>query len=277
MRAEWIIGALAVALAGCDVVFRLDRLSNDPVDAVLHDDAGLDAPPVEYCALGMHDEDRDGHADPCDVCPGIADDQEDGDRDGVGNACDPSEDVAHEIALFLAFSHDPYGWNLLGNWSNDGESMVYASSEQVTGKMVYKGTMPEPPFVLEYHYTLDSIQDATGMLTVILDSNANGDGLTCGHRRSVPPHEDVVRVTYGPELSDEGLISQPVVPGDYRVTATYDRHGNLSCALAADDAPITGAKQLDFANEATPPAGTLGFRAMLFGVHLHYVAIYKER
>jgi hypothetical protein len=47
-----------------------------------------------------HDEDGDGVADACDVCPTVADaNQLDGDRDGVGDACDPRPAIDGDYIL----------------------------------------------------------------------------------------------------------------------------------------------------------------------------------
>ncbi len=276
MRARWLTCALA--LAGCDVVFRLDHLSPGMTDAGSRDGDGPDAPPVQPCANGMHDEDLDGIADGCDVCPGIPDpDQADADEDGVGNACDPSAATQHEIELFLSFANDPQGWTLVsGNWSNDGESMVYNTpNEQIYGITVYTGTMPEPPFVLEYHYRLDSIPDEVSSLSVILDSDGTGHGVTCGYVRANTPLQDLARSTYAAVSKSAENAMDPVAVGGYRVTATYDRDSMLGCSIKADDNSTTGAAPLGL---PSPPApGTLAFRAMLLGVRLDYVAIYKER
>jgi hypothetical protein len=275
VRARWLTCALA--LAGCDIVFRLDHLSTSTTDAGSRDGDGPDAPPVQPCAGGMHDEDHDGIADACDVCPGIADDQADADTDGVGNACDPSGATQHEIALFLAFANDPQGWTMVsGNWTNDGESMVYdAPTEQSYGIMVYTGVMPEPPFVLEYHYKLAAIPDEVSSLSVILDSDSVGHGVTCGYVRANSPLEDLARSTYSAASKSAETVMDPVAVGEYRVTATYDRQGTLGCSIKADDNSTSGAAPLGL--PSPPTAGTLGFRSMLLGVRLDYVAIYKER
>lgn len=278
MRARWLTCALA--LAGCDIVFRLDQLSPVTTDAGSRDgdSDGPDAAPVQPCAGSMHDEDGDGVADKCDVCPGIPDpDQTDSDGDGVGNACDPSASVMHEIALFLSFHSDPEGWTLVSNnWSNDGESMIYDTpNDQTYGIIVYKGMMPAPPFVLEYHYELTSIPDEVSSLSVILDSDSTGHGVTCGYVRANTPLQDLARSTYqAVSKSAETAIPQ-VTAGEYRVTATYDRDSTLGCAIKADNNSTSGAVPL--ALPSPPAAGTLGFRAMLLGVRLDYVAIYKER
>ncbi len=265
---------MLVLLAGCDVVFRIDRLS--ATDAGPGSSDAIDAPPVEPCAAGMHDEDHDGHADKCDLCPGIADDQSDADGDGVGNACDPNDIAPHELALFLPMADDPQGWTPVeGGWTRDGESMVCATTgDPGYSVMVFQGTMPDPPFVLTYHYSVDAIDDIDSSLQVVLDSNPSGDGILCGHRRhDLPSIHDVVRSTYGAVPISEETDLAPVKVGGYRVTATYDRD-SVRCAIASDDNTVAGTVQLGLTPQPTP--GTLAFRLLRLGVHLHYVAIYKE-
>jgi len=81
--------------------------------------------PAAACTPGAHDEDGDGVADACDVCPHLPDpDQRDADGDRVGDACDPEPAIARQrIVLF-----DPFttldGWALLDTGGTGVDEVV---------------------------------------------------------------------------------------------------------------------------------------------------------
>lgn len=278
MRGEWIFAGLL--LGGCDVVFRIDRLDESLADAQAPYDASNDgdAPPQQAnCETDTHDEDGDGVADACDRCPGIADDGNDSDTDGVGDVCDPSSQSMHEIALFLSFAGTDIWNTVAGNWPRDGESLVYdAVTLDAYGIAVYQGAVPAPPFVVEYHFTVDSIDAQGSGFQLIVDSDDMGRGVTCGlQRHESPTIKDVVRNTYQMAGVSSETDIMPVTTGGYRVVATYDRDDLIRCVVSADDSSTGGSSMLGL---STPPAaGTLGFRSFRVGAHLHYVAIYKQK
>ncbi len=279
VRGVWILAGLM--LGGCDVVFRLDRIgvSDSPPDAFDPSDAldGGDASQPTNCGADAHDEDGDRVPDACDVCPGIADDQTDSDLDGVGDVCDPSSLSSHEIALFLSFAGNDI-WNTVsGNWPRDGESIIYdAVTLDSYGITVFQGAVPAPPFVVEYHFSVDSIEAQGSGFQVILDSDATGRGITCGlQRHESPTIKDVVRSTYAAASVSSETDIATVTTGGYRVVATDDRDDLIRCVASADDSSPGGSTMRGRATP--PPAGTLGFRSFRVGAHLHYVAIYKQQ
>ena len=97
----WLV---VLALTGCNQAFGLD-------------DTDLGYPCWDTGSGTSHDEDGDGVADGCDICPGTANAQQvDEDFDGVGDECDPHADSADRIAFFDAFAEaqlptewQPYG------------------------------------------------------------------------------------------------------------------------------------------------------------------------
>lgn len=262
----WLLGAL-LAASGCDVVFRVDRL----------DPRMPDAPPDQVgCEPGAHDEDGDDFGDACDLCPGIPDDQSDLDNDGVGDACDPSATTVDHLALFIPFSDGDQPWRVAsGNWVLDGESFVYDSvTLNGYGIAYYEGWVPTPPFVLEYHFDIDVIlQQASGM-SVLLDSDDMGRGITCDVQRHESPIRDVIRTTYAVAVLGSETTITSLKPGGYRVTATYDPADEIRCALAADDQSTGGATTLGL--PTLPAAGALAVRSFRVGAKVHYIAIYKR-
>jgi hypothetical protein len=252
-------------LYGCDVVWRLDAADEASVDATLF-----------ACDANLHDEDNDDFPDACDRCPGIADDQADQDQDGVGDACDPSSSVMHEIALFVSFSDGSPAWRQhTGSWVQRDDALVYESYAQTTyGVSIYPGIVPEPPYVLEAHVAVDPIEAVVSVLAMAVDTNADGDGVTCGFTRRLSPLRDVVRTQdVAGTPADEKPIAA-ITAGGYRLTMSYDR-ASSQCAIAADDKSTGGATMVDL--DTAPAPGELSFRSLRVGASVQYLTFYKPR
>lgn len=245
----------------------------------MNDEARGDGSDRFGCSAGTHDEDHDGLPDGCDLCPGIADDQSDADHDGVGDACDPDPTAPTELALFISFADPDQTWRPLdGTWRSDGESYIYDSISLATyGVTLYLGVVPDPPFTLEYHYAVTSLDVQAAAFTVLIDADPAGKGIACGQLRRVNPLQDVVRSTNIPAALANETAVMTIAPGGYRVSATYDRTDTIQCTLAADSALTGGASTLTWPTSAAPAAGALGFRSLQVGTELHYLAIYKPR
>src|SRR5690606_36428380 len=88
-----------------------------PADVLLPDLAGC-------MAASPHDDDDDGVADGCDVCPDIADpDQADSDLDGVGDLCDPSNATREALVAFDPFETRGAQWGGSLGWMETGDSL----------------------------------------------------------------------------------------------------------------------------------------------------------
>jgi hypothetical protein len=270
VKGTWPICLSALALGACDAVWRLDHVGDEPP---------ADGSDRFGCTSGTHDEDHDGLPDGCDLCPGIADDQTDSDGDGVGDACDPDPTAQNELALFISFAESDQAWRPIdGTWRSDGESYIYDSiSLNTYGNTLFLGVVPDPPFTLEYHYAVTSIDVQASAFTTLIDADPTGKGIACGQLRRVMPLQDVVRSTNMPAALANETDVTTITPGDYRVTATYDRTGRIQCVLAADSMLTGGAATLTWPASAAPAAGALGFRSLHVGAELHYLAIYKAR
>jgi hypothetical protein len=265
---EWLACTAVLLLGACDVVWSVDHVSGGAAAG----SGGTDAPNTISCEQDKHDEDGDLFPDACDRCPGIADDQADADGDGVGDACDPSGIEKNDLVLWLSFADGPQSWTAVnGNWPFDGENLVYESvSLPSNAYVVYNGVVPDPPYVVDYAYTLDSIDTVGSLFQIVLDANASGNGVNCGHSRQVGPLRDVVRVT-APTTAGAETAIMTVTPGTYRVVASYDRNGDVRCSLTG---PGTGGAA-KITLSAPPTAGTLAFRSLQIGAKVKYLAIYK--
>jgi hypothetical protein len=262
VRVEWI--ACALITVGCDEVWSID-----------HVDPAVDANTTISCKEADHDEDDDGVADACDRCPGIADDQRDTDGDSVGDLCDPSNATRERIELFVSFAEPPSQWNTLkGMWDHGADSLSYRSiTLDDYGTALYTGIVPEPPFVIDFHFAIDTIDQQVSLFSVVLDSDASGNGVTCGLHRQGAPLEDYVRaVTADTTMNSEAVIA-PLARGNYRVRATYDRQTSVHCEITSDATMTTGATMLPL--PSPQPAGALGFRSFKVGATLHYIVVYK--
>jgi hypothetical protein len=264
VRAEWCV--LAIACAGCDEIWSIDRVG-PPSDSA-------DAPNTVGCSPADHDEDADMAPDACDRCPGIAGDQADGDNDSVGDACDPSGMTSDKLELFAPFV-DTSSWAVLsGTWKPDGESLIYDSVAMPSyGVTLFSGVAPEPPFVVELHFAIASIEPQASVFAVIIDGDTSGRGLTCGVQRYASPMRDAVRVTSADaQLAMDGVIPT-LGPGGYRVVVSYARTGLVRCSIVSDDLATSSGTSIMLPTQQA--AGTLGFRSLHIGVHVHYIALYK--
>lgn len=83
----------------------------------------------KVCTPVGHDEDDDGIDDTCDVCPHLADaEQQDTDGDLVGDACDPQPAISRQrIVLFEPFK-DLTGWMRSSNEVATGDELILDAS-----------------------------------------------------------------------------------------------------------------------------------------------------
>lgn len=80
-----------------------------------------------------HDEDGDGIADACDVCPHVPDPgQLDSDGDGVGDACDPEPLVPRQrLELFATLQGSDQPLAVTGTWTQAADSIHFDGSAKL--------------------------------------------------------------------------------------------------------------------------------------------------
>lgn len=265
MRVEWALCAIFVA--GCDVVWSIDHVGDSMGDAP----KPIDVPGP--CELADHDEDRDGVPDASDRCPGIADDQMDSDSDGVGNACDPSGSTREKLGLFVSFNERAGTWHsLVGGWPSDCESLRYTSvTNNNFGVTLYTGMVPDPPFVFEVHFAIESINSEPSVFGVLFQADQSGKGAGCDLDRQQTM--DVIRASDLDSMpSAEAMLTPLLKPDGYRMIARYG-NGLIECSVRSDDSTIVGSVPNPLM-QATAP-GTLGFHSFKVGVRVDYFAIYQ--
>ncbi|HEX5061886.1 MAG TPA: hypothetical protein VFV99_21105 [Kofleriaceae bacterium] len=264
MRVEWL--ACAALLAGCDVLWSIDRVT--PIAA--------DGPMLVSCDGGGHNEDGDAYPDDCDVCPGVADDQKDDDEDGVGNACDPSGTETNKLVFFEPFASDTGKWNALnGSWLVRNDKLEYTTVLADNAYVLFNGVVPVPPYVIDYHYTVDQIDPAMASLFMVtIDTTGPSTGGSLGQFRTVGPLKDSIQISFAEPMTGMASDIMTVTAGGYHVHVNYDPGGTVSCRLDADDNTIGGATMLQLSSK--PPSGTIGFRSLQVGARVDYIAIYKK-
>ena len=202
-------------------------------------DAAVD---VAQCVpLTAHDEDGDGVADSCDVCPHIAGAHTDRDGDGVGDACDlQPENPRQRIVVF-----DPLtsitGWTTNGTVSVGSDSVKLGGLGQLGGRIA-KAFVP-----------------ATDAITIGVRTMAVGNGQylfavmfveTFAPARSVYCEDfsdgvdTSLLVTYTLDGSsfvhDDSAVAPPIANSAGRLTAAIDAT-SIACSLAWNAPPLDAA------------------------------------
>lgn len=250
-------------VCGCDNVFHLEAV---PL-------------PDAYRALSceqrtMHDEDRDGIVDSCDVCPGVADPmQQDSDGDGVGDACDPGATTRDDLVWFESFAEtaSPSAWHIAsGAWTFDGESLAYGSLGVASYSTVDAMVRPAPPYTVEVGVTIDNISAQASALSIFGD-----DDVPCGVLRHDVTFDDVVRVEQTSKSTNTESPFPALYPGEHLLfTLAYAPGASATCTVSDRD--------LHIAATSTLPLGTVapthfGVRDERIAARVEYVAVYASQ
>lgn len=157
----------AIVLGGCG------RLAFDPQATT--DGAPGDVPrdTSSSCTGSVHDEDGDGVADACDLCPHLADNQLDADGDGVGDACDPEPANARQRIVFF----DPFvslaGWTAVSNESIDNDAALLRASTGL--RALNRPYVPQNDYFEIGVDTISSGTAAQSLVMINLDTGAAGN------------------------------------------------------------------------------------------------------
>jgi len=194
---------LVLLSLGCGRL-RFDPLAGDATGVDADDDA------TAVCTTVGHDEDADGIADVCDVCPHVPDPaQLDSDRDGVGDACDPEPTNKRQSFIVFAtmqptdqpFTVDP---GVLGTWTQLADALHYDGKDAGT---------------LRYDVPLGNVVLSIGFLV-------QGPVGPAQHQIAIFTHGSDPAFHFD-ELNDAGA------PPGFASATYYDGLGNFSSAATA--------------------------------------------
>lgn len=178
-------------------------------------------------------EDGDRFGDACDPCPPIADDAPpDSDGDGVGDACDPDSTRADRIVRFDGFHRALADWHATGTWNvtADGAAVTAGSSHSASL------TFPAPAgrATVRAAFRVDALDAGfiySGAGTI--DQASASAGVACHALRSSTGANRVGLVDLGAGVLLD-TSQMPIAPGErYVVTMTRDG-GEYRCSGVHD-------------------------------------------
>jgi hypothetical protein len=220
---------VAVASAGCDLVFKVDT-GGPPLD---------DGNKVDGPILTGFDEDGDGTDNAIDNCPGISNDQTDSDTDGVGDLCDFVLGRADRIVAKYFFDDAAD----LDAFTNAGWTPVQGglqASTAVPATLATNITLPDASVTIEVGFSVQEEGTNLSQTGVAVDGAA-------GHRCFVQDSDG----TDGGQLSfmtiehPTGMtrvgIPELLVGTHYHLRLTRDPPGgnDVTCRLDGFSAPTT--------------------------------------
>ena len=278
MRTVGLAPALALA-GGCNLIWGLDEAALAPDAATVE----VDAPPpdaVVCVPTDPHDEDGDGRADECDLCPHLADDADvDADDDGVGDPCDPRPGLPDRLERLITFATEPTGWVFArGTWSHVGDAITQADLNAPT-TLAYLDDLALPAdATIDVGLLLgESVAGAPpsigvwGWASAFDATQAEPDGYLCELRRTTSNATFVALDQWsgGTETELEARVfPDTFLAGTrYRLRLTRDRRVACAAHLEITSDRIT-------ADDLTHTSGALGVRTSLARVTVEYVAVY---
>jgi hypothetical protein len=232
-----------VVLLGCDRVFLLQHLP--------------DASPCWDPEHVVHDEDGDGIADGCDICPADPDPmQADDDGDGVGDACDPHRSAPGDHLVFF----DPFETTDPA-WTSVGAGVAW----QIANGSATQTTMPTGYLILNnrtFHnptvITVFSGQGAgttasptfAGAYAVITNEAASqATGVGVAGDIEITDAGAFVQVSRPPGVSTMDYVTKTITAGVHArisvsasgtCSGSYDDGVNVIAAVAVPSPPADG-------------------------------------
>jgi hypothetical protein len=235
-----------VILMGCDRVFLLQHIP--------------DASPCWDPDHVVHDEDGDGIADGCDICPADPDPmQTDDDGDGVGDACDPHRGMPGDhLVFFDPFETSDPRWTSVGA----GAAWLIANgvatqSAMPTGYLILKDRTFHNPTVITFITGQAPGVSPTfaGAYAVIIDETAS-QAVNVGVTGNIEITDAgaFVQVSRPPGVLMSDYVTKPIATGTRaRIAASAD----ASCSGRYDD----GVSVIAAVAAPSPPAdGEIGLR-----------------
>ncbi len=211
-----------------------------------YDMAGVIPPDMAGCIGGMPDEDNDGRANFCDLCPADADPTPtDTDGDGLPDACDPDPTMGVNTLVYF----DPFD-TASGHWSgnNPVQQSYLTIDTNGVGVGLASNAMDTMPLLVRVQTIVfpKSVYGGNGGDTgIYVGTSANvnqGVGVFCGLSSNVggPDTLDLIKVMNGGEvgLTASQSLGQPLMMMAYRLRLTQ-RGGTWTCEALVGTTPIT--------------------------------------
>lgn len=208
--------------------------------------AGMQSvPDLGGCVGALPDEDADGRADVCDLCPADYDPTPtDGDADGLPDACDPDPGTGVNTPVYIdLFTSNSGHWS--GNNTISGSSLLLDSGgiSQV-GASNATDMMPLLVRVEAYITPIKayggSQADDTGIYIGTSADASQGDGVFCALSANGGPDTlDVYQVHNGGlNVPTSQSLGGPLQITPYRVRLTQ-RGGTWTCEALVGTTPVT--------------------------------------
>lgn len=256
-----MIGRAALALlAGCNYAFGIPT-SDHPLDAA---PPMIDAPAVDAGPCGTHDEDVDGFADGCDLCPMFAD-MTDTDGDGIGDLCDPAPaDPSDHLVLFDPLVQAASDWTAVGTWTFAADHVSYSDSMLGT---LHRMLSPLPLAVTAetmVTFTTNATKSAAG-LDLVLATHT----FRCVVLRDTVDVVELFNATSGAMLRMTTLGGG----GPVQVRVGHRATGEITCTAARMNSAAVDAS--DTAKFTEPVIG-VGFASGGIPIEIPYLAVYRS-
>lgn len=268
-RMPWV--AVAVAAAGCDLVYQLDRPEACP---------GMPE--------ATHDEDGDGVPDACDLCPHVASpDQTNSDGDELGDACDTDAASAQCVVAFETFEvAPPTSFQTVGVWDVESDRLVHRAAIAVHELFILEGEFASP--TVELAGELLSVDAraldqpiVAGVCSAVTDLVVEGlPAATISQLVEQPMERPVVhslRLGAGTPLTVLDEAAMVLGPSPLRAGISFRLRQEPRIDTILTTAEVDGYQASTQMSAATPPvSGPVGVRAYNAAFAVDYVLLVES-